>query len=46
MRLGLKLTLAFLIVGLIGVTLVALFASRATESEFGRFIFDQYRVFR
>ena len=43
MRLGLKLTLAFLIVGLIGVALVALFASRATESEFGRFIFDQYR---
>jgi len=43
MRLGLKLTLAFLIVGLIGVALVALFASQATESEFGRFIFDQYR---
>ena len=43
MRLGLKLTLAFLIVGLIGVAFVALFASRATESVFGSFIFDQYR---
>lgn len=43
MRLGLKLTLAFLIIGLIGVAFVALFASRATESVFGSFIFDQYR---
>ena len=43
MRLGLKLTLAFLIIVLIGVAFVALFASRATESVFGSFIFDQYR---
>jgi two-component system sensor histidine kinase BaeS len=43
MRLGLKLTLGFLIVGLIGVAFVALFASRATERVFGSFIFDQYR---
>jgi HAMP domain-containing protein len=43
MRLGLKLTLAFLIVGLIGVASVALFASRVTERVFGSFIFDQYR---
>lgn len=43
MRLGLKLILAFLIIGLIGVAFVALFASRATESVFGSFIFDQYR---
>jgi signal transduction histidine kinase len=43
MRLGLKLTLAFLIIGLIGVAFVAFFASRATESVFGSFIFDQYR---
>ena len=43
MRLGLKLSLAFLIIGLIGVAFVALFASRATENVFGSFIFDQYR---
>ncbi len=43
MRLGLKLTLAFLIIGLIGVAIVALFASQATESVFGSFIFNQYR---
>lgn len=43
MPLGWKLTLAFLIIGLTGVGLVALFASRTTESEFGQFIFAQYR---
>jgi two-component system sensor histidine kinase BaeS len=44
MRLSLKLLVAFLIVGLIGVGFVAFFASRTTESEFGRFIFDQYQA--
>jgi two-component system sensor histidine kinase BaeS len=44
LSLSLKLLVAFLIVGLIGVGFVALFASRTTESEFGRFIFDQYRA--
>ncbi len=43
MRLSLKLILSFLIVGLTGVGLVALLASRTTESQFGRFLFDQYR---
>ena len=42
MRLGIKLILGFLVVGLTGVALVALIASRATESEFGRFMFDRY----
>jgi len=42
MRLGIKLILGFLVVGLAGVALVALIASRATENEFGRFMFDQY----
>jgi len=41
MRLATKLTLAFLAVGLAGVGLVALAASRTTQSEFGRFLFDQ-----
>ncbi len=43
MRLGLKLTLSFLVVGLAGVALVALLASRSTQREFQRFIFDEYR---
>lgn len=43
MRLGWKLTLAFLIVGLTGVGVIALFASRTTKNEFGQFIFTQYR---
>jgi len=42
MRLGFKLILGFVVVGLAGVALVALIASRATESEFGRFMFDRY----
>ena len=42
MRLGIKLILGFLVVGLAGVALVALIASRATENEFGRFMFDRY----
>ena len=42
MRLGMKLILGFLVVGLAGVALVALIASRATENEFGRFMFDRY----
>jgi two-component system, OmpR family, sensor histidine kinase BaeS len=43
MRLGLKLTLSFLAVGLAGVALVALLASRSTEREFQQFIFVEYR---
>jgi signal transduction histidine kinase len=38
-----KLSIAFLIVGLLGVGLIALFASRATQNEFRNFIFDEYR---
>lgn len=44
LSLSIKLLVAFLIVGLIGVGFIALFASRTTESEFGRFIFDQYQA--
>ncbi len=43
MRLGPKLTLSFLAVGLAGVALVALLASRNTEREFQQFIFNEYR---
>lgn len=41
--LSLKLVLAFLLISLIGVVLVALYAGRLTAMEFGKFIFDQYR---
>jgi two-component system sensor histidine kinase BaeS len=44
MRLGLKLTLAFLIVGLLGVVLVALLAGQTTQSLFRQFNFDQYQA--
>lgn len=44
MRLGQKLTLAFLAVGLAGVALVALLASRTTERQFRQFVFDQYQA--
>jgi len=37
-----KLILGFLVVGLAGVALVAAIASRATENEFGRFMFDRH----
>jgi signal transduction histidine kinase len=37
-----KLSIAFLIVGLLGVGLIALFASRTTQSEFRNFIFEEY----
>jgi two-component system sensor histidine kinase BaeS len=43
MKLSFKLVLAFLVVGLTGVAIVALLASMTTESEFARFIFDEYR---
>jgi signal transduction histidine kinase len=43
MRLGIKLILGFLAVGLAGVGLVAFVAFRATANEFGRFMFDQYQ---
>jgi signal transduction histidine kinase len=43
MRLGLKLTLSFLAVGLAGVALIALLASRNTQREFEDFVFNQYR---
>ena len=41
--LALKLTLAFLIVGLIGAVLVALFVGLRTQSEFDRFVLDRYQ---
>lgn len=43
MRIGVKLILAFLVVGLTGVALIALVANLATESEFRRFVFDEYQ---
>jgi two-component system sensor histidine kinase BaeS len=43
MRLGAKLILAFLVVGLTGVALIALIAGFATETEFMRFVFDEYQ---
>ena len=44
MRLGMKLTLAFLVVGLLGVALVALLAGQTTQSLFRQFNFDQYQA--
>lgn len=41
--LSLKLILAFLVVGLTGVGLVAVVTSRTTANEFDRFVFDQNR---
>jgi signal transduction histidine kinase len=41
MRLGIKLILGFLAVGLAGVGLVAFLAARSTAREFGRFVFNQ-----
>jgi signal transduction histidine kinase len=41
--LSLKLILAFLAVGLAGVSLLALFASRSTQNEFQRYVFDRGR---
>ena len=41
--LSLKLTLAFLIVGLTGVVLVAAFVGRMTRQEFDRFVVDRYQ---
>ncbi|HRN67239.1 MAG TPA: HAMP domain-containing sensor histidine kinase [Promineifilum sp.] len=40
--LSLKLTLAFLIVGLTGVVLVSVFVGRMTRREFDRFVVDRY----
>ena len=42
--LTLKLTLAFLIVGLTGALLVALFVGFRTRSEFDRFVLDRYQT--
>jgi two-component system sensor histidine kinase BaeS len=39
-----KLTLAFLAVGLIGAILVALFVQQRTQREFDRFVLDRYQV--
>ena len=39
--LALKLTLAFLLVSLAGIALVAFFTGRATETEFGHFVMAQ-----
>ncbi|MCX6025231.1 MAG: ATP-binding protein [Chloroflexi bacterium] len=44
MRLGMKLTLAFLVVGLLGVALVALLAGQTTQRLFRQFIFDEYQA--
>lgn len=44
MRLGFKLILAFLAVGLAGVALVAFVAVRGTANEFGRFVFNRYQL--
>ena len=41
--LTLKLTLAFLFVGLIGALLVAVFVGVRTQREFDQFISDRYR---
>ena len=42
--LTLKLTLAFLVVGLTGAVLVALFVQHRTQSEFDQFVLDRYQV--
>jgi signal transduction histidine kinase len=42
--LTLKLTLAFLIVGLIGVALVAALVGRQTRQQFGEFVADRYQA--
>lgn len=42
--LTLKLTLAFLIVGLTGVALVAAFVGRQTRQEFGEFVINRYQA--
>ncbi len=39
-----KLTLAFLAVGLIGSILVALFVQQRTQQEFDRFVLDRYQI--
>jgi len=41
--LALKLTLAFLVVGLAGVVLVAIFITRQTRREFDQFVADRYQ---
>jgi two-component system sensor histidine kinase BaeS len=42
--LTLKLTLAFLVVGLIGAVLVALFVQQRTQSEFDQFVLARYQL--
>ncbi len=42
--LTLKLTLAFLVVGLIGVALVAALVGRQTRRQFGQFVVDRYQA--
>jgi signal transduction histidine kinase len=42
--LTLKLTLAFLIVGLTGVALVAALVGRQTRRQFGEFVVDRYQI--
>ncbi len=41
--LTLKLTLSFLIVGVVGVVLVAMFVGRRTQSEFDRFVLNRFQ---
>ena len=41
--LSLKLTLAFLVVGLAGAVLVAAFVGRLTRQEFDQFVVDRYQ---
>lgn len=42
--LTLKLTLAFLVVGLIGAILVAVFVGQQTQREFDKFVLDSYQT--
>jgi two-component system sensor histidine kinase BaeS len=42
--LALKLTLAFLVVGVVGVALVALFVGQRTQREFDQFVLDRYQL--
>ena len=42
--LALKLTLAFLVVGLTGAVLVAIFVGRLTRQEFDEFVIDRYQT--
>jgi signal transduction histidine kinase len=42
--LSLKLVLAFLVVSLTGIAIIAFFTARSTSQAFGQFVLDQYQV--